>query len=892
MRRKILLLLFIVVVFIVAIPVAAYIGFPWYIKPLANRILGDTGAKITRIQVDRPNWNSIVVREVTLEQTDTASLSFTNADINFFDFFSRFKAAVEHVDVVIHKAEHDSPRDSGLLSEYLPENYLPFIPLLDISVETANIMQSESNGDNSPLLAQLLQINIVKNADQFRLNGTLAGQENTLLALSVSRDNAFRFALGKRANRPPLLLIESNITYNEPTIALQSSLTVDITEPLELKTELDKVVTGFTGKMESKLDLLLEDMPLSEFLEHPILNARGTLASDMKNDAEEINLAAGMTVEINLARTEWNVNFSPLPVRPLEAFSLQFNQGGLRHLITAMLPEPVTLHGQIGSLSKQNLAAANEAAVMFGYTIDNNAIAEMGISRFGWNGLSVGNEQFKASMHISGQADGEKLFELTQIDNVQLHNSRLNFSAMLEIDRDVVNVDIQEKTSFAAGRIANKQFTFNDARVDFPPQQLSVSRDETVIEKIAFNLQAGSLTTDSHQLSPVNASGTFRLAGSHATLTLATGDSRLRKKPKGKAYRLPPYRAKVDLYSQTEQAGHQLETAAFRLLNQCDVKLLTGNWRADRGLHINMEHDFSKQHSLKRWLNLKDLTADITQGKFRATIDWPTGRKDAMPKLNINLENADISGSLGIMENVQLSLSTLQAKSDGKYKLAASADSVNVGAEVENVVLDAVLTAGESGLGAHILQAHGDVFGGRALVENQHWASGKDSTIVIRLYSLNLAQLVQTQNIDSVTTNGELTGVLPVKLNKDGSFALAAGKLGDADGGVIRYQSSLSGSEGLNQKLQLTLDVLKNFKYETFNTQVEYNDGNLALKSNILGSNPEVAGGQQIDLNLNTEVNLKSAFQAMRLQAGLQAQVESLFSNGADSDVPLCQQPL
>lgn len=196
----------------------------------------------------------------------------------------------------------------------------------------------------------------------------------------------------------------------------------------------------------------------------------------------------------------------------------------------------------------------------------------------------------------------------------------------------------------------------------------------------------------------------------------------------------------------------------------------------------------------------------------------------------------------------------------------------------------------DESMSATIRQMNAKVLGGRVLIEDQRWVSGQDSVIRVQLDNVDLAEVIRTQNIENISTTGRMSGVLPVKLDEQG-LSLAGGYLSNTQGGVIRYRSAMSDSESLNQQLQLTLDVLENFKYQMLNTTVDYSEGNLVLRSNILGSNPDVAGGQKIDLNLNTEIELKSAFQAMRLQAGLEAQVENLFSGGnALSSQPFCQQ--
>lgn len=130
--------------------------------------------------------------------------------------------------------------------------------------------------------------------------------------------------------------------------------------------------------------------------------------------------------------------------------------------------------------------------------------------------------------------------------------------------------------------------------------------------------------------------------------------------------------------------------------------------------------------------------------------------------------------------------------------------------------------------------------------------------------------------MDGLYASGKLSGRIPVHYI-NGQFNVSDGHMNSIDGGKIRYTTPLSQSTNINDQLKLTFDVLEDFNYTTLNSKIIYDDDTLLFKSAISGRNPTVANGRLINLNLNTEVGLKGALETMRIQSGIDLNIEAFI---------------
>lgn len=884
MRRKFLLSFLL----LLAIPVAVYIGFPWFAKPVLNLMLSGKNLTIDTLQVNRPDWNSIVIQELRLDYAGLGQIAIAGADIHFRNWPSEYQILIEQITVVLAAAEDaDKQEASPRLAEYLPENLLPRIPTVGLTVHAIHIDRADDN--HQVPLARLENARLTNSPDGLDLSVIMIREKKHAIFLTATPDNKFALAMNPAAVDRFKLQLTGLFGNSSNGIKVKSAVDTDFRQPIYFNTRLDDTLGGFVGRFRSEMQVTIANLPIDEILARPVVNARGLIEANFRNPARGIKLETGMAFQLKLDRNDWEIDLATLPGSASDALKLEMEHDNKQHTVNIVLPKPIKLNGTQESNSIIN--ANPESVIEVRYQANESFIASARLDDINWNGFYPDENEFSASLNVDIDANARNLLALMNMKAVQLYNSTLRFSTGVELRSGLFKLNIKENTNLLAERLISNQTVLNSVNITLPPQEIIVDFDRISTTPIGFTFNVDDLTSNNYQIALVRINGEALLNKSQVRFSLINEKAGLRKSDKdskSRSYNIPPYRVvgELDLQNST------LAGVNSQLLNQCDKPILNAKWQPNGNVTISADHTFSKQDSLRRWLNLRELTADIPQGRLVANLEWDTSETDAPPRINVALSQADITGSLGIFDNVQLLLSTPKSKSNGKYTLEASADNVNIGTDVTDMILQAGFTRSEAGVTAQIHEVSGKLLGGRAFIENQQWTIGQPSLIDLHLENLDLAELVKTQDIESITTTGQLTGVIPIKLNKDGDFSLAGGRLSDINGGTIRYQSTPAESEGLNEQLQLTLDVLRNFKYDVLNTQIEYDDGNLVLKSNIQGSNPDVAGGQEIDLNLNTEVGLKSAFQAMRLQAGLEAQVENLYATGTESSLPFCQQPL
>lgn len=280
----------------------------------------------------------------------------------------------------------------------------------------------------------------------------------------------------------------------------------------------------------------------------------------------------------------------------------------------------------------------------------------------------------------------------------------------------------------------------------------------------------------------------------------------------------------------------------------------------------------------------------IASGQIQAeadlTVKWPAqGAPQMTGELNATLKNVT-----GFVEDIYFSgLSTHFAPQrhtgdsgiefSGKLQL----ETVDVGLPLSNLVLDyraAVAadlqrgTLSVEGLSTHLLS--GTLTMAPA---NFNWpdTSGR---MDMKLNNLSLQQLVALGEYPGLEISGVIGGQLPVSIGPRGARVEQGWLEAKPPGGVIRYRQEVPLSlNSTNAQLQLVRDVLKNFKYDSLKTQVNYSEqGDLLLAVQIQGANPDVARGREIHLNLNLEENIAALLRSLKMSREFSDFVQGRFS--------------
>ena len=98
------------------------------------------------------------------------------------------------------------------------------------------------------------------------------------------------------------------------------------------------------------------------------------------------------------------------------------------------------------------------------------------------------------------------------------------------------------------------------------------------------------------------------------------------------------------------------------------------------------------------------------------------------------------------------------------------------------------------------------------------------------------------------------------------AVTIVGGKLtGEAPGGVIRYRPTVEPDESDDSSIGLVTRALSNFEYESLTSDVNYSkNGDLNLKMQLIGRNPDLDETRPVVLNLGVEINVPQMLKSLQ----------------------------
>lgn len=136
--------------------------------------------------------------------------------------------------------------------------------------------------------------------------------------------------------------------------------------------------------------------------------------------------------------------------------------------------------------------------------------------------------------------------------------------------------------------------------------------------------------------------------------------------------------------------------------------------------------------------------------------------------------------------------------------------------------------------------------------------------ILVKFDGLGMERMLDLVEYEGIEAIGAVSGEVPLTITPNG-VEVAAGKLAaDAPGGSIRYVAAAAGATG-NAGLDLVNQALGNYQFDSLTSDVEYTpDGELVLAMKLQGRNPDMSGGQRINLNLNLTDNIPALLESLQ----------------------------
>ncbi len=141
---------------------------------------------------------------------------------------------------------------------------------------------------------------------------------------------------------------------------------------------------------------------------------------------------------------------------------------------------------------------------------------------------------------------------------------------------------------------------------------------------------------------------------------------------------------------------------------------------------------------------------------------------------------------------------------------------------------------------------------------------------------LQLSAVLGLMQDPALDGTGILDGSLPLRLQAMNPLIEQGWLAVRPPGGVLAYVASANILAGIDQPaMRLTLRAVRDLRYQRLESRVDYTeDGTLTLAVNLLGSNPEIEGGRPIQLNLNVTQNLLTLLQSLRLSENIERELQ------------------
>lgn len=161
----------------------------------------------------------------------------------------------------------------------------------------------------------------------------------------------------------------------------------------------------------------------------------------------------------------------------------------------------------------------------------------------------------------------------------------------------------------------------------------------------------------------------------------------------------------------------------------------------------------------------------------------------------------------------------------------------------------------------------------------------------LALRGLDLARIVELQQIKGLLATGILDGEVPIAITPSG-LSVSQGNLNARKpGGRIQYRPA--GSEAIEQSApgsDLVLDILEDLQYESLEIDLDYaEDGAMVMQLAIRGMSPQVDRERPVHLNLRLEQNLLKLLQQLRFTLGISDKIDRNIQNYFSSQTGIAE---
>ncbi len=162
-----------------------------------------------------------------------------------------------------------------------------------------------------------------------------------------------------------------------------------------------------------------------------------------------------------------------------------------------------------------------------------------------------------------------------------------------------------------------------------------------------------------------------------------------------------------------------------------------------------------------------------------------------------------------------------------------------------------------------VYQLGGNLLGGNiSIPEAKFTELSSDTALTVVISDIDLNQVTALADYPELQVQGFVSGYLPIAV-RNGTVIMEQGLVSALNpGGSIRY-SPLSPST--NPSIKLVNDALSNYQFRSLDSELFYDEvGDLNMNVQLRGGNPDMQGGQAINLNLNIVNNIPDMLESLR----------------------------
>ncbi|MDT8282756.1 MAG: YdbH domain-containing protein, partial [Gammaproteobacteria bacterium] len=304
----------------------------------------------------------------------------------------------------------------------------------------------------------------------------------------------------------------------------------------------------------------------------------------------------------------------------------------------------------------------------------------------------------------------------------------------------------------------------------------------------------------------------------------------------------------------------------------------------------------AENKSLSQLLTPWPYPFDLLSGAIRLTADadWSGGhgvdkkaaKQDGSQKTDFNLKTKiDVEAAGGNVGEVLFSGLSFTHELEILPKLRSARMSeislmhLDSGVTISNIHTHLAVSATRAGFLPKIIiqDVYGEIFGGSFSGDGLTYDPGKTkNNLVIKAKNIDLAKIIETQQIEGIAATGEVKGVIPIEFDEHGVSIKNGSFINATDAGTIKYVPA-AGSEQLKQNVLtgMTLDALKDFRYSYLSAGVNFTpEGLLTIGLKLRGISPALDNKRPVHLNINTEQNLLSLLKSLRYAQGVSDKID------------------